>query len=129
VTGRRKDTASGELFAEPLPDHCRPGALDRLRQEARSEQVQIDGPGIEAQDRRRLGNLLDRVARLMADGRWRTLREIQRETGGSETSVSARLRDLRKPRNGARIVNRRRVQGGTWQYRLVPKQGGPHGRA
>jgi len=122
MSGRRKDTGTADLWPDPLPDHCTPGALDRLRQEAAPEPVRIDGPGVEAQDRRRLGNLLDRVERLMADGRWRTLHEIQASTGGSEASVSARLRDLRKPRNGARTVNRRRMRGGTWQYRLVPRR-------
>ena len=40
----------------------------------------------------------------------------------SEASVSARIRDLRKLRNGLHIIDRRRrsVAGGTWEYRLVP---------
>ncbi len=56
----------------------------------------------------RLKGLLHRVYRLMDDHRWRTLSEIQKEVGGSEAGVSARLRDLRKEKFGSHIVNRRR---------------------
>lgn len=49
---------------------------------------------------------LTRVRTLMADGRWRTLREISRRVRAPEQSVSARLRDLRKPRHGRYIVAR-----------------------
>jgi hypothetical protein len=55
----------------------------------------------------------------MADGRWRTLGEIQAACGGSEAAVSARLRDLRKVRHQSHIVERRRVAGGLWEYRVT----------
>lgn len=69
-------------------------------------------------DQERLSTQLSRVRKLMADGRWRTLGAIQREAGGSEAGISARLRDLRKPRNGGLNVERRRVEGGLWEYRV-----------
>ena len=71
-----------------------------------------------ALDQERLGRQLDRVQALMADGQWRTLREIADAVGGSEASVSARLRDLRKARFGAHEVERLRVAGGLYRYRL-----------
>ena len=67
----------------------------------------------EAKDGQRLRSLLERVRALMADGRWRTLHEISSLTGGSEASVSARLRDLRKM---GLIVGRERIKGGLWKY-------------
>jgi hypothetical protein len=60
-------------------------------------------------DDARLTSLLDRVRQLMLDGKWRTLREIADALGhGSEASISARLRDLRKPKFGGLIVESRR---------------------
>jgi hypothetical protein len=85
---------------------------------------QFDGDTFESKaDGKRLSTLLDRVYGLMRDGRWRTLREIADATKGSEASVSARLRDLRKPRfqigrpNGG--VERERVEGGLWRYKML----------
>lgn len=40
--------------------------------------------------------ILERVLNLMLDGQPRTLPEIKRLCGGLETTVSARLRDIRK---------------------------------
>lgn len=79
----------------------------------------IDGPGVSQADEARLTRLLDRVRAYMSDGRWRTLREIAEATGGSEASVSARLRDLRKPKHGGHEVDRERtVVEGVWRYRV-----------
>jgi hypothetical protein len=60
----------------------------------------------------------------MADGRWRSLQEITDLTGWPPASVSARLRDLRKPEHGGHTVHhRRRLIGGSlsrlWKYKLV----------
>ena len=49
-------------------------------------------------DQERLSSLLERVKALMSDGNARTLAQIAQKTGGTESSVSARLRDLRKER-------------------------------
>jgi biotin operon repressor len=69
-------------------------------------------------DKDRLRSLLGRVFQLMADGKWRTLAEIRERTGGSEASVSARIRDLRKPKFGGYLVEHRRKAGGVWEYQL-----------
>jgi hypothetical protein len=79
-------------------------------------------------DRDRLAAQLERVRRLMQDGEWRTLFEIEAATGDPVQSISARLRDLRKERFGSHTVNRRRrgpERYGLFEYRLVinrPKQ-------
>ena len=70
-------------------------------------------------DRDRLRTQLERVYALMLDGRFHSLAEIADKVGGSEASVSARLRDLRKPRFGSNSVRRMRVAGGLWVYCLV----------
>lgn len=72
-----------------------------------------------ALDSARLTSQLDRVRYLMLDGNWRTLDQIKERAGGTDASVSARLRDLRKPRFGGFTVERRRVSGGLFEYRLV----------
>jgi len=69
-------------------------------------------------DFNRLSNQLQRVFNLMSDNEWRTLEEISYETGGSQASVSARLRDLRKSKFGNHTINRRRLNGGLFQYQL-----------
>lgn len=54
--------------------------------------------------------------------RWWTLAEIVEHVGGSEASVSARLRDLRKPQFGAFVVERRRrgePKRGLFEYRVT----------
>lgn len=71
-----------------------------------------------ARDGKRLKTRLDRVRELMGDGRWRTLYDIRRAIGGSEAGISARLRDLRKERFGGYTVEKERVSGGLWKYRL-----------
>lgn len=72
-------------------------------------------------DGARLATLLNRVSALMGDGQWRTLAEIVAQVGGTEPSVSARLRDLRKPKFGGYTVDRRRrgaAERGIHEYRL-----------
>ncbi len=75
-----------------------------------------------ARDDGRLRRQLGRVYALMRDGRWRTLFEIAEATGDPQTSISAQLRHLRKPRFGGHDVQKRRrtALGGTYEYRLVP---------
>jgi len=73
-------------------------------------------------DQSRDGPRLNRQAQLVfnvvRDGRWRTLHAIAEQTGQPEASVSARLRDLRKPRFGSHSVDRRYIAQGVWEYRL-----------
>lgn len=83
-------------------------------------ELRFDGPTYDEKlDGVRLAGQLLRVWGLMHDHKWRTLAEIAEVAGGSEAAVSARLRDLRKPRFGAMTVERRRLEGGLWQYRLA----------
>lgn len=70
-------------------------------------------------DGNRLRRQLDAVRNLMADGLWRTLRQISHNTGYPEASVSARLRDLRKSKFGSYVVERRYVERGLFEYRVI----------
>lgn len=70
-------------------------------------------------DGKRLANQLEQVRQIMLDGQWHTLTELATLVCGSEASVSARLRDLRKPRFGSLSVERRRIIGGLWEYRVL----------
>lgn len=92
--------------------------IDRLEIEEKPALPLFDGPSVTALDAARLGRQLEAVRSLMLDGRWRSLAEIAEATGSPEASVSARLRDLRKPRNGAFSVDRRRRTAGQWEYRV-----------
>ncbi len=77
-------------------------------------------------DKERLTSQLKRVTFLMSDGEWRTLQEITAAVdGSSEAGISARLRDLRKPKFGGYLVEKRRVEEdkGTWIYRLLLEPG------
>jgi hypothetical protein len=75
-------------------------------------------------DYERLNRQTRRVAEFMADAQWHTLAEISGATGDPEASVSARLRDLRRPSLGGYLVERRRVRPahGLWEYRLLPAE-------
>ncbi len=78
-------------------------------------------------DEARLMTLLDQVFLLMRDRERRTLHEIHKALHyrGSEASISARLRDLRKPRFGEYFVGHKRRAGhdGLWEYWLNPELG------
>ena len=81
----------------------------------------IDGESYDPKrDGTRLSSLLDAVRDLMADGQYRTLHSIAEAVGGSEASVSARLRDLRKERFGGHMVERQYIGDGLWAYRVAP---------
>ncbi len=71
-------------------------------------------------DKNRLSSQLHDVFNLMRDGEWRSLREISEKLGAPETSVSARLRDIRKDRFAPSFTTEsRRVKDGFWLYRVV----------
>ena len=82
----------------------------------------IDHDGVtydRERDQVRLNSQQAKVYALMRDSCWRTLQEISRLTGEPETSVSARLRDLRKPKFGGHTVNRKYIERGLWRYQLI----------
>lgn len=70
-------------------------------------------------DRKRLNKQAQEVFDMMKDGRWYCLNHIAVATDNPEASVSARIRDFRKSKFGGYTVERRRVEGGLFQYRLV----------
>ena len=96
------------------------------RGEAPDPPLRFDGPEyVPELDRVRLTGQILRVFDCLKSGRWMTLSEIARETGDPEASISAQARHLRKARNGAhRVDKRRRGEGerGLWEYRLTPAQ-------
>jgi len=63
------------------------------------------------------------VFALMSDGVFRSLAGIAHATGFPEASISARLRDFRRPKFGGYTVERRRGGfGGSHEYRLLVGQ-------
>ena len=81
--------------------------------------VAFDGATYDAErDHKRLERLIDRVYAHMSDGQWHTIPEIHEACGGSQTSCSARLRDLRKQQRGGFTVETEHVHDGLWRYRL-----------
>lgn len=75
-----------------------------------------------ARDGLRLAAQHQRVLAYMSSGRWYTLRELASLTGDPEASISARIRDLRKPKFGSYQVIREYVARGLYRYRLVTGQ-------
>jgi hypothetical protein len=72
-----------------------------------------------ARDGDRLNGQAADVYHYMRHGQWRTLADIAAATGAPEASVSARLRDLKKPHLGGFKIEKRYIASGLWQYRLV----------
>src|ERR1035437_8053530 len=77
---------------------------------------------VPALDHKRLTGQLERVFIAMSDGQWHSLDWLAVQANGTEASVSARLRDMRKSKYGSRVIDRRRVgMSGLFQYRMVPQ--------
>lgn len=71
------------------------------------------------QDQERLGAQMCRVLEACLDGGWHTLSELSTKTGDPESSISARLRDVRKKWGPAAMESQRLKEGkGTWIYRV-----------
>lgn len=79
----------------------------------------FDGPDLTPEDDLRLGRQLATVRDAMSDGKWHDPEELERLTGFRWASISARLRDLRKPRFGGHAVERTNAGNGNFAYRLV----------
>jgi hypothetical protein len=100
-------------------DHAPCPACGRRLGQARY--VKFDGKTIDPdQDEVRLTGQLLRVFSHLGGGSWMTLGEISSLTGDPESSISARIRDLRKPRFGYNTVRSRRRSRGLWEYQLAP---------
>lgn len=107
-------------------DPSQMGLFDFSANPIEPEDVHFDGETYEPErDAIRLGEQMRRVFNVMTDGEWRTLGQLADATDSPEASVSARLRDLRKTRFGHRIVDRRHITNGLYEYRLVAEE--PHG--
>lgn len=78
------------------------------------------GVTIEPEDVPRLKKHLEKVLRIMSDGNWHTLSELANRVGCSQTSASARIRDLKKSWAGSHTVEKRRDEkvAGLWWYRV-----------
>lgn len=77
---------------------------------------------VEELDQKRLTGQIKRIYNLMIDGNWRTLKEIENTTSDPQSSISAQLRHLRKPRFGSHILNKRRSgeeKNGLFEYQLL----------
>jgi hypothetical protein len=84
------------------------------------ESVQFDGETFDQErDGSRLNKQLQAVKQLMSDGIWRSLAQIAESVGYPEASVSARLRDLRKPKFGGYTVERKYINKGLHHYRVI----------
>ena len=99
---------------EPIEVELKPG-----------EKIEFSGPDLTPTDEMRLSTQLSVICDLMEDGEWRTfddiLREIQRlGLGGTHSSVSAQLRNLRK-KPLCRTIERMHLGNGHNAYRLLPK--------
>lgn len=69
-------------------------------------------------DSERLSSQHARVFEAMKDGKFRSLKDIATMTGDPESSISAQLRHMRKPRFGAHEVNKIHKGNGLFHYQL-----------
>lgn len=81
----------------------------------------FDGATASAEDNGRLSAQLERVRAAMEGAGWVTLEQLHRATGDPAASISARIRDLRKAKFGARQVDRQSRGKGLYEYRLCPR--------
>ena len=92
------------------------------RNEAEEAQIlnHFDGPDyVPERDCKRLTSQLHRVKNAMLSGEWKTLSQLEAEIGSPQSSISARLRDLRKERFGGYIVERKYESNGLFCYRIL----------
>lgn len=94
-------------------------------QQVRAARAQIDGPRDGATfdsivDMDRLNGQAKRVWDALRDGRWHTLADLAAKSQSPEASVSARMRDFRKPEYGNQPLEARRSPSNSnlWEYRL-----------
>ncbi len=84
------------------------------------DDARYESPADTVTDFDRLAEQTRGIFNLMKDGVWRTLAEIEAETGYPQDGISAQLRFLKKLRfDGHTLEKRRRPYGGTWECRLI----------
>jgi biotin operon repressor len=57
-----------------------------------------------------------------SEGKWVSLEDIELALCYSQSSISAQIRHLRKPKFGSYIVNKRH-KGDGWEYQVIPQEG------
>jgi hypothetical protein len=102
------------LFADPDLD-----VIEQAKATIGASRIAFDGQSARPVDLPRLAGQIRSVFDLMKDEQFRTLATIAKKVGGLETSAGARLRDLRKARNGSHKVESRYVGDGVHEYRLI----------
>jgi hypothetical protein len=87
--------------------------------------ARIDGAFYDPElDQARLTTQLEKVRRVLEDGRWHTVAAIAEAIHAPQPSVSAQIRNLRKPENGGYIIETKRDgDTGLFLYRLVRGDG------
>lgn len=69
-------------------------------------------------DNAKLGQQITDIFNLMRDGKFRTLQQIENETGHPPASISAQLRHLRKERFGSHTILKNYLGNGLYEYKL-----------
>jgi hypothetical protein len=87
-----------------------------------ASRIAFDGQSARPIDTPRLAGQMLAVYRLMENGEYWTLSDLAGKVGGLETSISSRIRDMRKARWGSRKIETRYIGNGVRQYRLVLDQ-------
>jgi hypothetical protein len=121
------DVAAHNRAGFPLY-RCHQGHLTRAPGVARPPvpAERFDGADYDDErDRARLGQQLQAVYDVMADGRWHTINEVARASGYDETqqSVARQIRYLRAKRFGGHTIERRYEGDGLYSYRLIHREG------
>ncbi len=98
--------------------------IESAKEAVDTTRIRFDGASARSIDVARLAGQLEKVFRLMRDGKFRTLSAIAESVGCLETSASARLRDFRKARNGGHDVAVRYIGNGVNEYRLILRSKG-----
>ena len=77
---------------------------------------------VQARDGKRLVSQMQAIFDHMRDEKWRSVPEIAKHLGYPEASVSAQLRNLRKPRLGGHLVNRKYEGSGLYLFQLIERK-------
>jgi len=86
--------------------------------------LRFDGADVvHERDSPRLTTQLETIRRMMMNGRWWTVAELEYATGHPGTSISAQIRNLKKSRFGSWKVDRRYEGNGLYSFRLDPESG------
>lgn len=130
ICNERRELASATLGTTEVLSYSSRSESENLEYLIFGRKSKIEPPPLEGDrdgetfdpflDSSRLNEQMRRVFAVMCDSQWRSLKEIASMTGDPEASISARLRDFRKPKFGQLILNRRRRTVGTFEYQIMP---------